>query len=284
VPAKYGSLPSDGGGLVVEVDDYPDGDAVSGKYLMEYYGSHELVNGLQRWVIWMPTGPDPGDLKSSRFLRDRLEAVRVFRLSSRNPDTRALAQTPYKFFHNAQPTSAYIGIPAQVSATRRWYTVSHLPPQVIASNTLYTAADPDGFLFGILSSMMFVTWCRVIGGQLKSDLRYSKSVVHNTFPAPPPDEISDARRARVIASGQAVLRARSAHAGASLADLYEPLATPPDIVRAHEDLDRAVDAVFSPSKRKWTSDDRLSHLLDRYVVLLGREAPAELSHARSAGS
>lgn len=264
---RYGSLPSDGGGLIVGPDEFPEKDSVAVKYLRPYFGSKELVHGLKRWVIWAPGGLDTGDLARSAFLRKRFEEVRNARLESRNPDTIALAEQPYRWFHNAQPEGPYIGIPAQVSETRRWYTVAHLGPDTIASNTLYTADDPDGFLFGVLSSSMFMAWIRSIGGAIKSDLRYSKSIVHNTFPLPA--EITDLRRAAVIQAGQGLLDARAAHPGATLADLYEPLATPPDVVAAHARVDKAVDAIFDPRKRRWSQDDRVELLLDLYVAAIG---------------
>jgi hypothetical protein len=264
-PVRYGSLPSDGGGLVVQPEEFPHGDLVAEKYLKPYVGSDELVKGLERWVIWMPGGPDPGDVSRSTFLHTRLEQVRVARLASKNPDTQALADQPYKWFHNAQPQTPYIGIPAQVSETRKWYTVAYLTPDVIASNTLYTAEDPDGFLFGILSSTMFMAWIRTIGGRLESRLRYSKSVVHNTFPLP--TDCPDDRRRAVVDAGRAVLAAREQHGPATLSQLYEPLSVPENLVRAHGHLDNEVDAMFSPRRRFADESVRLSFLIERYEQL-----------------
>jgi hypothetical protein len=264
-PVRYGSLPSDGGGLVVLPADYPKGDSVAEKYLRRYVGSQELVNSEDRWVIWMPNGPEPGDVKASEFIRERLERVRTSRLESKNPDTRALANQPYKWFHNAQPTTPYVGIPAQVSESRRYYTVAWLEGDVIASNTLYTALDPDGFLAGLLSSSMFMSWIRVVGGRLKSDLRYAKSIVHNTFPVP--IDISDGVRSKVIKAAGVVLDTRTNYPDASLAELYDPLAMPADLVSAHDDLDRAVDALFAPGKKFSTDADRLAVLFERYEAL-----------------
>ncbi len=278
-PADYGSLPSDGGGLIVAPVDLPSDDPVAMGYIRPYLGSRELVRGLERYCIWMPDGPAPGDLQRSRFLHERLEAVRQSRLASRNPDSRALATQPYKFFHNAQPTTAYIGIPAQVSETRRWYTVAVLPPETIASNTLYTAEDPDGFLFGLLSSSMFLAWVGSIGGRLKSDYRFSKSVVHNTFPLPA--AITNGRREGVTAAGKALLVARANHPGATLADLYEPLATPPDVIAAHAGVDRAVDAVFDFRRRRSAERDRLELLLSRYAAMV-EDGRLQLDARRSA--
>jgi hypothetical protein len=265
-PVRYGSLPSDGGGLVVDPADYPHGDAVAIRYLRRYVGSQELVNAEERWVIWMPDGPAPGDLSQSRFLRERLERVRVAREASRNPDSQALATQPYRWFFNSQPSEPYVGIPAQVSETRRWYTVERLAEDVIASNTLYTALDADGFLFGILSSSMFMAWVRTVGGRLKSDLRYSKSVVHNTFPLPV--DLPEAQRTAIIDAVDGVLEARRMHPTSSLADIYEPLATPPALIRAHVEVDRAVDALFAPRRRFATDSDRLTLLFERYQQLV----------------
>ena len=261
---SYGSLPSDGGGLVVSPDEYPHGDSVAEKYLRPYVGSQELVNGEDRWVLWMPGGPEPGDVARSPFLKKRLEDVREFRRNSRNPDTQALADTPYRWFFVAQPSQPYVGIPAQVSENRRYYTVARMSVDAIASNTLYTAIDPDGFLVGLLSSSMFMTWISTIGGRLESRLRYAKSIVHNTFPVP---IVAQGLRAEVIAAAQHVLDVRAAHPGNTLAELYDPLSMPPKLISAHSSLDKAVDSVFTSRKTLDTEADRLAVLFEWYERL-----------------
>lgn len=136
---------------------------------------------------------------------------------------------------------------------------------IIASNTLYTTEDEDGFLFGILSSSMFMAWIRVVGGRLESRLRFSKSVVHNTFPLPPAPPVT--QRKAVADAGIGVLEARALYPTSSLADLYNPLATPNPLVRAHEVLDRAVDALFAPRRQFRSDADRLALLFERYEDL-----------------
>jgi N-6 DNA Methylase len=264
-PVDYGSLPSDGGGLVVSPSDLPVRDPVAMKYIRPYLGSKELVNKLERWCIWAPDGLDPGDRKRSAFLNNRLDSVKQARLASVNPDTKALADQPTRFFHVAQPTRDYVGIPAQVSETRRWYTVAQLTPEDIASNTLYTADDPSGFLLGLLSSTMFAAWIRGVGGNIKSDLRYAKSVVHNTFPLP--DDVPEVHSNAVAGAGRNLLAVRTQYPAASLADLYDPLSVRRDLLQAHADIDSAVDRIFSPRKRKWAAEERLALLLDRYASM-----------------
>lgn len=262
-PVRYGTLLRLGDGLIVkDRDDLPTDDPVAMKYIRPYLGSDEVVKGKERWIIWAPNGLDPGDRKRSDFLDRRLRKVQADRAASDKPATQALASEPTRVWFNGQPTTNYLGIPAQVSETRRWYTVAYFTPNEIASNTLYTADEPSGFLLAVMSSTMFVVWVGQIGGRLESRLRYSKSIVHNTFPLP--DRISDQDRAKVIEAGQNLIAVRDSYPDATLAELYDPVAPPHDLVRAHALIDKTVDRLFDARKRKWTDDERLAHLLDRY--------------------
>ena len=110
----------------------------------------------------MADGFDPADLAKSEILKTRVEAVRAARLASKKKATQASAATPYLFQENHQPDVPFVGIPAVVSETRLFYTAAHLTPDVIAGNKLYVAPDPEGLLFGLISSSMFITWQRVI--------------------------------------------------------------------------------------------------------------------------
>ena len=130
------------------------------------------------------------------------------RLASKKKATQNSATTPYLFQENHQPSVPYVSIPCVVSETRLFYTAAHLSPDVIAGNKVYTAADPDGLLFGLISSSMFITWQRAVGGRLKSDLNFANTLTWNTFPVP---ELDDKTRQRVIDAGKKVLAARELH-------------------------------------------------------------------------
>lgn len=240
-------------------------------------GSWRLMVYANR-CLWMPTGPDPGDVKRSSFLQERLETVRRYRAASTTADTRKYADRPYRFFRIPQPSVPYIGIPRHVSENHRWFTVAHLTLDVIASDAIYTALDPDGFLFGLMSSAMYIAWLRGVGGALESRLRFSNTIVHNPFPLPP--AITPAHRKTIAAAGEKVRAAREAHAPATLGELYDPLATPPDLVVAHAGLDRTVDSLFAPRRRFATDEDRLTVLLDHYQALSAPLAAAAGAHTR----
>ena len=267
--AIYGNKPTDGGHLLVEDGEKPIGDRIAMKYLRPLLGARELLHNEPRWCLWL-LDAKPQDITGSAFIRDRVAKVRKFRAESTSPDTRKYAAHPSRFFRIPQPHQEYIGIPRHVSEDRRWFTVGHFDPNVIASDAIFTAVDPDGFLFGILSSAMFIAWLRNVGGAIKSDLRFSNLMVYNTFPL---DEPTEKVRKSIIDAGKAVLEVRSRYTGTALADMYNPDAIPSPLVRAHEKLDRAVDAAYRDIP--FASDsERASHLFTMYDALIQKQKAA----------
>lgn len=264
---RFGSKPADGGNLIVEVADYAEvaADPVARKYLRKFRQGREVVRGLERWCLWMADEEfDSRDVSGSDVLRSRVAAVKRMRESSKKTATRISASTPHLFQENHQTCSSYVGIPRVVSESRRYFTAAYLEADIIAGDQLFTAEDPDGFLFGIISSSMFITWQRAIGGALESRLRFSNTVVWNNLPLP---EVSDRLRDQVIATGKGVLDARALHPERSLADHYNPLAMDPALLKAHAALDRVVDRAFGASRTLETNEQRLEILFKRYAEL-----------------
>ena len=274
-----GSQPTDGGNLIVEVEDYPvvAADPMAARYLRPFVGAKELVQGLERWCLWLDDATEE-EIASSPVLSARVEAVAHMRMQSTKKATQELAQTPHLFGEMRQPLEAYVCIPSVVSEKRPFFTVKHFSPETITSNLAFTAIDPDGFLFALLSSSMLITWQRAIGGQLESRLRFSNTVVWNNLPLP---QISEEQRRKVIAAGRKVLAAREAieeRAGepVSLADMYASLATmDPALRAAHDELDSAVDIAFGASRRCSSEAKRLEILFERYQELTAAEEAAK---------
>jgi hypothetical protein len=269
---RFGSKPADGGHLIVDAKDYPRfaADTIAAKYLRPFRMGREVVRGLDRWCLWMDTEDfDPRDIERSPLLKERVQACSAFRSHSTKQITKDGAKTAHLFQENHQPPGPYVGIPSVVSETRRFYTVAHFSEEVIAGNQLYTALDPDGFLFSIISSSMLMTWQMTIGGRLESRLRFANKVVWNTLPLP---TVSDKQRAEIIAAGQGVLDARAEQPGVSLADMYNPLAMAPSLLKAHRVLDRAVDRAFGARKALETNEQRLAILFKRYQEMTAAES------------
>ena len=268
----FGSKPADGGNLIVEAKDYPQvaADPIAAKYLRPFRMGREVVRGLDRWCLWMHTEDfDPRDIDRSPILKERVRACATFRQGSKKKATVLGAQTAHLFQENHQPSEPYVAIPRVVSETRPFYTAAHLSEDVIAGDQLYTALDADGFLFAIISSSMLMMWQMTIGGRLESRLRFANKIVWNTLPLP---EVSDKQRAAIIAAGQGVLDARAEQPGVSLADMYNPLAMAPSLLKAHRVLDRAVDRAFGAKKPLETNEERLALLFKRYQEITATDS------------
>jgi len=276
-----GNRPEDNGGLLVseqEVEEIRAGDPIAARYLRRLIGAREMLQGSRRWCFWL-VDASPHDLRHSPVLQERLAIVRAARLAaihntnneSRMAKLRRLADTPSLFTAIRQPDGPWLCVPAHSSENRRIVPMAMFGPDDIAHNSTLLIAGAPLWLFGILQSAMFSAWVRTVAGRLKSDIRVEADLAYNAFPFPDrAQEKADA----IETPMQTVLDARDAHPGSSLADLYGPLSTPPDLVKAHDALDRIVDSLYAPRRRFATDGDRLGVLFDRYASLVSRGKPA----------
>ncbi|PZE33921.1 DNA methyltransferase [Curtobacterium sp. MCPF17_031] len=271
--ATMGSMPRDGGNLIVNADEYDEvaSDPAAAKYLQRYVMGDELINNIDRWCLWL-VDLDPRDVTHSAVLRKRLAAVRDLREQSKAASTRKMADTPHLFGQRSQPATAYLAIPKVFSERRKWATGARLDANVIAGDNVYKVDDPDGLAFAILSSSMFITWQKSVGGRLESRLRFSNTLVWNTVPLP---LLNDTTRAAVIAAGAKVLAARDLRPERSLAEHYNPLAMEPALLAAHNALDRAVDKAFGARTAMTSEADRQRVLFQRYAELTSAGQPTD---------
>jgi hypothetical protein len=263
-PMIFGSMPRDSGHLSnispEEAEEIRRNDPLAAKYLHRLIGGDELIKAGERYCLWL-VGAEPADLTSSPELLRRLAAVKRMREGSKAPSTRGFAKTPGLFAQIAQPDIRYLAVPGVSSETRNYLPTKFFEPDVIASNATLIIPGADEVTFGILSSAMFMAWNRRISGRLESRIRISQEITYNNFPFP---ELDKDARVRIENSAIAVLATRDLYPTSSLADLYNPLTMPPDLVKAHEVLDRSVDKVFS-SKRVLIGDEqRLEVLFEAY--------------------
>ncbi|MGX1163503.1 hypothetical protein FBY31_4373 [Arthrobacter sp. SLBN-100] len=259
---NYGSKPVDGGFLVVKKPEYDHvvADPIAAKYLRSFIGADELIGGTDRWCLWLVDATE-ADIEASPILLERVERVRQMRLASTKAATRTQAATPHIFSEIRQPKRPYLCIPSVVSENRAYLTTARMKPEVITSNLAFTAPDEDGFLFALISSSIFMDWQRLVGGRLKSDYRFSNTIVWNNFPLGHTDP---GPRKVIVDAGSRVLAARAKHPGASLESLYDPSAMPEDLLAAHLALDKEVDSFFGiPVEALELDRQRL--LLERYV-------------------
>lgn len=269
---RCGNKPSDGGNLILtdeEAREFLRDEPEAKKFLYRFTGSEEFINGNMRWCLWL-VDADPDELRKLPKVMERIEKVRSMRSASTAAPTRQSALTPHLFFYISQPNIRYILIPEVSSERRRFVPMGIVDPTLISANTNFVLPADDPFLFGTLTSSMHMAWLRTVGGRLKSDVRYSGSMVYNTFPWPL--DATDDQKARVEEAAKAVLAAREEHPTSTLADLYDPLTMPANLVKAHAALDRAVDRCYR--KEPFHSDrERVEFLFALYEKLTAPLAP-----------
>ena len=261
-----GSKPIDGGHYIFKAEERaaflqeePDAEP----YLRPYVGSREFLQGGERWILRL-ANVAPQVLRMLPKVRERITAVRAYRLESRSRPTQTLAETPTLFHVNVIPTTPFLVIPKVSSERREYLPIGWLEPPVIPSDLVFIIENANKPLFALLTSAMHMAWLRHIAGRLKSDYRYSIGLVYNTFPVPP---VPPERLQRLEPYADAVLAARAAHPDATLADLYDPDLMPPNLRRAHRDLDSAVDKLYRRSG--FSSDrERVEHLLGLYEKIM----------------
>ena len=201
------------------------------------------------------------------MLRARLQAVRDFRAKSKRQTTKRLADYPTAYGVTVVPETPFLIIP-QVSSERREYIpIGWLEPPVIPSEKLRLLLDATLADFALLTSAMHMAWMRTITGRMKSDYMYSVGVVYNTFPLPPGFHKDSPIIAKLEPLAQAVLDARAAHPGATLADLYDPDLMPPNLRKAHQTLDRAVERLYRRSGFA-NERERVEYLLGLYEKMM----------------
>ncbi|MET4567699.1 class I SAM-dependent DNA methyltransferase [Rhodanobacter soli] len=271
----FGSMPNDGGHLLLSDQEKTALLAIepgAAAWIRPFLGSEEFINGIARWCLWL-VKITPDQLRAFPHLSTRVAAVKGVRTESPRPTTNMLARTPTLFGEIRQPEIGYIAIPKTSSENRAFIPIGFLDEQTIASTELFTVTGGSVFDFGILTSTMHMAWVRSVCGRLKSDFRYSAGIVYNNFPWP--DSTTDKHHEAIEAAAQAVLNARATFPNSTLADLYDPITMPPALVKAHQALDRAVDAAYVAAEKlagrkppKLGSDaERVAFLFERYQQL-----------------
>ncbi|MCX7008696.1 MAG: class I SAM-dependent DNA methyltransferase [Kiritimatiellaeota bacterium] len=261
--------------------EYP----VAKNWLRPFYSGEEFINGHHRWCLWLVDVP-PQDLRSCPPVMARVENIRDFRQKSAREATRVLAAVPREFGEVRQPRNQYLFIPKTSTERRTYIPIDFMPAKAIINNTSLFIDGAEPFHFGILSSQIHMAWMRAVCGRLKSDYRYSNKIVYNNYPWPSP---TPEQRVKVEEKAQAVLEARARHLPprglATLADLYDPNTMPPELVKAHAELDRAVEKCYRPEKFL-TDRERVEFLFSLYEKLTAPLLPAtpKIKTRRSAGT
>lgn len=263
LPMCYGNIPLDWGTLMLTAEEraqFIASDSRSEPLIKRCLGGDELLNGGDRYCLWLVDFA-PSLLKSLPLVSARVEACREKRLASKDAGARKLGEErPYQFRDLNNPDTAIV-IPKVSSERRKYVPLGFIDRSTVTTGTVLIVPNGTLYMFGVLSSAFHMAWLRAVGGRMKSDLQYSKDLVYNNFIWP---TVSDEAKKAIETAAQGVLDARAAHPGQTLADLYDPLYMPPDLLKAHQHLDALVDKAYG---KKFANDaERVAHLFDLYAA------------------
>ena len=275
-----GSQPADGQNLLMteeEKDLFLKKSPQFEPFIRRYMGAEDVINNTTRYCFWLKNCP-PDILRSSAEVMSRIEGVRQARLKSTKAETRKWANYPTVFTEDRQPDNDYIIVPVVSSENRRYVPISFVTKDVVANTNAQMITTCDLFTFGIINSSVHNTWMRTVCGRMKSDYAYSATIVYNNFPWP---NATDAQKAKIEKTAQAILDARAMFPQATLADLYDNDAMPIELRKAHEANDKAVMDAYGYGA-KMTENKIIVDLLERYKQLTANQSETKTKGRKKA--
>ena len=260
-----GSYPTDNGNYIFtkeEMLEFLKKEPLSESKFRRWIGSDDLLNNKERYILFLKDC-SPDEIKRMPYVVERVKAVAEFRGRSSKEATRRKALTPMLLDEERVPKTEFIVVPVVSSENRRYIPLAYKQPCII-----FFVEHGSKYIFGILTSNVHNAWMRVVAGRLKSDYRYSNTIVYNNFPWPKP---TGAQKAKIEATAQAILDARALYPDSSLADLYDELTMPPELRKAHQNNDKAVMEAYGFDWRNMSESDCVAELMKLYQQLVSKE-------------
>ncbi|MBR2208491.1 MAG: N-6 DNA methylase [Synergistaceae bacterium] len=262
-----GNLPRDGGHLILtpeEREELLDKNPEIEKFIKPYVGADEFINNIPRYCLWLVDSTSE-KIRKIPAIKKRIDAVKKFRIVSKREATQKLVDKSWLFAEIRQPETNYIAIPLTTSETRKYIPMGFMSSDIIISNAISIIPDATLYHFGILTSRVHMAWMRATAGRLKSDYRYSNTVVYNNFVWPTP---SKKQRAKIEETAQKILDERAKYPEDSFAALYDDTFMPPELRKAHKANDAAVCGAYGFAKNISEEEivSELMRLYENFVI------------------
>jgi hypothetical protein len=262
----FGNMPNDGGFFFLnetEKEEFLNRNPKAAELIKPFLGADEFINNIPRYCIWL-SDISPAKYQHIPEIQDRIKKVKALRQKSTREATQNLAAFPMLFGEIRQPESDYILVPRHSSERRKYIPIGFISKDIIAGDSNMIIPNATLYEFGVITSAMHMVWMRYVCGRLKSDYRYSSSIVYNNYPWPNP---TDKQRSSIEEAANGVLEARKTYSEQSLASLYAPDSMLPKLTKAHQKLDKAVEGAYG---RKFADDSqRVAYLFELYQTLSG---------------
>ena len=215
----------------------------SEKWIKQFSMGREFIDGTKRYCLWLKD-ITPAELRNSPMILKRVKACKEWREAQpKTGDAYKLKDSPHLFrpalkFDEKKP---YFAMPQTSSENRQYIPMAFVENGMIPGQKLYIIPDADLYLFGIMTSSVHNAWTRAVSGRLEMRFSYSIFIVYNNFPWCNPTE---AQKAKIEQTAQAILDVRAKYPDSSLADLYDETTMPPELRKAHKENDKAVMAAY----------------------------------------
>jgi hypothetical protein len=257
-------MPNDDGALLLSVDEMRQAlhiEDVPSRFVRPFIGSQEFINGVQKYCIWVDE--EDADMASlNQFLAKRFEKVAATRAASNRAATKVLASVPFAFGEIRQKGSEPAIIVPRITSERRPYLpVGLVEGGSIVSSQNFAVYSPPIWVLACLASRLHRTWIATICGRTRTDFAYSNTLGWNTFPLP---KLTEQMKVDLTRCAENILLAREAHFPATIADLYDPKAMPPDLRRAHDENDETLERIYI-GRRFRNDTERLEKLFELYT-------------------
>jgi hypothetical protein len=251
----------------IEKNEFVLKEPLSEKWFKKLIGGQDFINNGIRYCLWL-VDILPNELRQMKAVLERIELVKKSRLGAKDSGANRLASRSSQFRDLNNPET-FLLIPETSSESREYIPMGFFDKNYIANNTCYTIPNATLFHFGVLTSKMHMAWVKMVCGRLESRFRYSKDIVYNNFPFPSVGGDTVVAFTKIEQLAQSVLDVRLKYSGSSLADLYDPLTMPPDLAKAHVDLDRAVEKCYR-AKPFESDEERVEFLFEMYGEITSR--------------
>lgn len=260
---SFGSMPNDGGYFLFTDDEknsFLQKEPNAEKFFKPLMSAKEFLNNEKRWCLWL-VDSEPSELKKLPEVNKRVQLVKEIREKSSREETRNLSEIPLLFGEIRQPELNYILIPRVSSENRKYIPMGFFDKNYIVSDTCLFVKTDSLYYFGILQSVIHMSWVKYTCGRLESRFRYSNEIVYNNFPFP--ENTTEKQIKKVEEKAKKILEIRNEFTNSSLSDLYNPLSMPPKLTKAHHELDKAVDLCYSNQVFE-NETKRIEFLFDLY--------------------
>ena len=273
-------MPRDGGHLLMnwaERQSLLDSDPDTAIFVAQYLGSEELINGQQRFCLWVEDNKE-AEARSIPSLALRFAGVADARARSPAAATRAWATRSHRFVQipGVGRTSTIV-VAGVSSETREFLPVSVVGPKSVVSNLAFAIYDAPLWNMALIASRLHLVWIATVCGKLETRYRYSNTLGWNTFPVP---TLTEKNKTDLTRCAEDILLAREAHFPKTIADLYDPDNMPADLRAAHERNDEVLERIYI-GRRFRNDTERLEKLFALYTEMTAKQGKVAKAKART---